>query len=270
MMTTTANEALYLYYLAHAESPGQSQPADTDPAGRLFAHSHAGCTALVGIVRIDDFCGPEAERRLSDLKWVSERAFGHERVVECGFRHGPVFPARFGTLFSSLGALDRFIEQNRHTILEFLDLVHGQDEWGIKTLLDRPAAMKWLIAAIADSAAGAPPQSPGMRYLQERRAQAAAEKEMQVWLSRICESVASSLDRYATDRRQRKIIQEAELEVSGELVLNLAALVPHDRLAAFLALIENVNADHADQGLTFILNGPWPPYSFCPPLSMPP
>jgi len=110
-MTTTANEALYLYYLAHAESPGQTQPADMDQAGRLFAHSHAGCTALVGIVRIDDFCGPEAERRLSDLKWVSERAFGHERVVECGFRHGPVFPARFGTLFSSLGALERFIER---------------------------------------------------------------------------------------------------------------------------------------------------------------
>jgi len=130
--------------------------------------------------------------------------------------------------------------------------------------------MKWLVTGIAASAAGTAPQSPGMRYLQERRAQAAAEKEIQVWLSRTCESVANSLERYAADRRQRKIIQEAEPEVSGELVLNLAALVPRDRLTGFLAQIENVNAEHADQGLSFILNGPWPPYSFCPPLSMPP
>jgi len=269
MTTITANQALYLFYLARPESSVSLRLFELQEADRLFAHSHADCTAFLGVVSIDDFCGPEAERKLSDLKWVSERAVRHERVVEHGFRRGPVLPARFGTLFSSLDALDRFIEQNRQTIIKFLDDVRGQEEWGIKALLERPAAKKWLGAQMVAAAANAPSRSPGMRYLQERRAQAAADKELQRWLSGCCESMAGSLDQYATDRRQRKILEDADPEDSRELVLNLALLVPQERLTGLFAHIENINAQHAGQGLSFLLNGPWPPYSFCPPLLMP-
>ncbi|HYB90212.1 MAG TPA: GvpL/GvpF family gas vesicle protein [Candidatus Binataceae bacterium] len=268
-MTTTEDEALYLYYLTAPEYFGALEVRRVDGADRLLAHRHADLVALLGIVAIDEFCGPEAERRLSDLGWVSQRALRHERVIEDGFRRGPVLPAGFGTLFSSIEAVERFIEQNRRTAVDFLGAVRGQEEWGIKALLERPAAKKWLSTQMASAAVEEIPASPGLRYVQARRAEAMAEKQLARWLLESCEAIALSLDEFATDRRQRKILDTAVAGDARELVLNLATLVPHDRLGALVSHIERVNAERSAQGLSFVLNGPWPPYSFCPPLAAP-
>jgi gas vesicle protein GvpL/GvpF len=224
---------------------------------------------VMSIVAIDDFCGPQAEKRLGDLGWVSERALRHQRVIERGFRRGPILPARFGTLFSSLDALERFIECNQRTIVDFFDEVRGHEEWGIKALLERSTARKSLIDEFAASAAGPAPAPAGLRYLQERRAQAAAEKALHRWLLSSCDSVAKSLDEFAADRRQRNIVDPSIPGDPRELVLNLATLVPQDRVKDLLTHIEDVNAQYVGQGLTFVPNGPWPPYNFCPPLAEP-
>ncbi len=269
MMAPRENQALYLFYITGAECAGDLKGVGIDDTAPLFAHRYADFVALLSAVSIDDFCGTDAERRLADLGWVSERALRHERVIDQGFRRGPVLPARFGTLFSTLQVLESSIEQNRQMIGDFLSAVRGQEEWGIKTLLERPTAKKWLsdqMVVALDETLG----SPGLRYLQERRAQAAAEKQLQQWLLDSCESVARALDEYATDRRQRKIVDDGLTGDSSELVLNLAVMVPHDRRADLERLIERMNVDYAEQGLGFVLNGPWPPYSFCPLLVMPP
>jgi gas vesicle protein GvpL/GvpF len=268
MTTINGNEALYLFYLTDSALAAQG-PAAGEP-DRVFEHRHAGLAAMLGIVPIDDFCGAEAERRMADLGWVGERAVRHERVIENGFQRGPVLPARFGTLFSSLHALERFVELNQRTIADFLGAVRGHEEWGIKALLERPAARRWLSARMAAPAVGDSALSPGLRYVQERRAQAAAEKGLQRWLLENCESMARLLDDYATERRQREIFDSAVPGDSRELVLNLAGLVPRERLKALCSHIESLNAERAGQGLSFTMSGPWPPYSFCPPLTAPP
>jgi len=268
MTVPKENAALYLFYLTDTESRDDAERFEIKDEASLFAHRYAGFVALLATVAIDDFCGPEAERRLGDLGWVAERALRHERVIEEGFRRGPVLPARFGTLFSSLEALERFIENNRQTLSGFLDSVRGQEEWGIKALFERSAATKWL-SAQCGVARGDASTSPGLRYLQQRSSQAAAEKQLQRWLLESCESVAHSLELYATDLRQRKILDGASPDDSRELVLNLAALVARDRWADLVGLIDRINAEHAERGLSFVLNGPWPPYSFYPPLAMP-
>ncbi len=115
MMAPAENQALYLFYLTAAESAADTeaitaadiavksaalaQTAVVDDRAPTFAHRHSGLAALLGVVAVDEFCGPEAERKLADLGWVGERALRHERVIEEGFRRGPVLPARFGTLF---------------------------------------------------------------------------------------------------------------------------------------------------------------------------
>jgi transitional endoplasmic reticulum ATPase len=264
------NQALYLFHLTAAESAARAELAVVDDSASIFAHCHAGLAAMLGVVAIDEFCGPEAERKLADLGWMGERAFRHQRVIEQGFQRGPVLPARLGTLFSTLGAVERFIETNRQAITGFLDAVRGQEEWGIKARLERPAARRWLSAQV--TAAAAPDEaalSPGLHYLQKRRAHAAADKDMERWLADNCEAVARSLDDHATARRQRPIFQSADPADQRELVLNLAALVPHERRGGLIAHFESINAERAQQGLSFVLSGPWPPYSFCPPLAMP-
>jgi hypothetical protein len=268
MIAPGQNEALYLFYVTGSELPGDVEGSDTSRANSFFTHRYGDFVSLLGIVSIDEFCGPEAERNLGDLGWIGERALRHQRAIEQGFRRGPVLPARFGTLFSSLSALERFIDANREAISDFLERVRGQEEWGIKALLERSAASRWLRGHLAGAACGEALASPGLRYIQQRRADAAAEKQMQSWLLEACESVAESLDEYAIDRRQGRILDGAA-EDSRELVLNLAALIPRARRDDLITHIGNINAERAEQGLSFVLNGPWPPYSFCPPLATP-
>lgn len=268
MIDIGQDQALYLFYVTGAEFAGDGQAVEINPPLSLFAHRYANLVSVLGIVPIAEFCGAEAERNLGELKWVGERAMRHQRVIEQGFARGPILPARFGTLFSSIPALERFIEMNRHPIGGFLKRVQGHEEWGVKALLKRAAAKEWLRSQLAPAGEDAL-VSPGLRYIQQRRAEAAADKQLQRWLGEACESIAESLDQYAIERRQGRIL-DAGLEDSGELVLNLAALIPHGRREELIAHLANINAERAEQGLSFIPNGPWPPYSFCPPLVTPP
>jgi hypothetical protein len=267
MTTPRQNEALYLYYVTGSQFAGDidGQSINDDV---LFTHRRANFVSMLGVVPRDDFCGPEAERNLSDLGWVGERALRHQRVIEQGFRRGPVMPARFGTLFSSLSALEQFLEVNRHTISGFLQRVQGHEEWGVKVLLERSIAGNWLSARLVARASGQAATAPGLRYIQQRRAEAAAEKQLQRWLPETCESITETLNKYAIDLCQGRIL-DAAVGDSRELVLNLAAPIPHERREDLIAHIENFNVDHAEQGLGLMLNGPWPPYSFCPSLVTP-
>jgi gas vesicle protein GvpL/GvpF len=263
--------AIYLFCLAGSDSLGDLRGSGLDDTHPLFALRCGGITAISSAVPVDDFCGPEAERKLRDPEWVGERAMRHGRAVETAFRYGPVLPARFGTLFSSPEALGRFVETNRQTIAGFLDAVCGHEEWGIKALLERSTAKKWLGTRMATAAAdGGPAISPGLRYLRERRAQAAAEKDLNRWLAASCDSVARDLRQPVSDWRQRKIL---DVRVPGDpraTVLNFAVLIRRDRVEDLLLRAAALNAERAAQGLSFTLTGPWPPYSFCPSLEMPP
>ena len=269
MITPGDNEALYLFYVTKAGFFGAVEGPDINRVDSLLVHHYGDFVCVLGIVSIDDFCGPEAERNLNDLGWVGERALRHQRVIEQGFRRGSVLPTRFGTLFSSIPALERFIEANRLTIDDYLDRVQDREEWGIKALLERSTAHKWLCAQMGAGASSGAPASPGLRYIQQRQSEAAAEKQLQHWLLGACESIARSLDDCASDHRQRTILDAAIPDDSRELVLNLAALIPRERREGFIAHIEHSNAERAEQGLSFVLNGPWPPYSFYPPLVTP-
>ena len=266
--TTEDKKVLYLFCLANAGGFGDVRGAGLDEAEPLFARTRGAVTAILSEVRVRDFCGPAGERNLEDPAWVSERAVRHERAVEQAFRHGPVLPARFGTLFSSSAVLERFLETNQRAIVGFLESVRGHEEWGIKALVERDTARRWLSAQMAKVAADDHPLSPGLRYVREKRAQAAAEKELHRWVADCCDIAALEMREYATDSRQRKILDDRIAGDSRETLLNLAALVRRDRAQDLMARAQEVNAARAAQGLSFVLTGPWPPYSFCPPLEM--
>ncbi len=261
--------AVYLFCLARSDGLNDLRGPGLDDIHPLFALRCGGITAISSTVRVDDFCGPEAERKLQDPEWVGERAMRHERAVEAAFRYGPVLPARFGTLFSSPEALGRFVEANRETIASFLDAICGHEEWGIKALLERSTAKKWLGVRMATVAGdGGPAISPGLRYLHERQAQAAGEKDLNRWLAASCDSAARCFLQAASNWHQRKILDFRAPGDSRETVLNFAVLVRHDRAEDLLLRVAAVNAERTAQGLSFTLTGPWPPYSFCPSLEM--
>ena len=123
--------------------PGFSE--SSSELDRLFLHRHGDLCAIAKRVSLEEFCGPDADRRLADPAWVTPRAIDHGRVIAEVFRGSPVLPVPFGTLFSSPRVLGDFLEQNADLIKGFFEYAAGCEEWGIKAMLDRERLKRSLI-----------------------------------------------------------------------------------------------------------------------------
>ena len=199
---------------------------------------------------------------------MTPRAIDHGRVIAEVFRASPVLPVPFGTLFSSPRVLEDFLERNADLIKGFFEYAADCEEWGLKALLDRERLKRSLIESITKAQPA--PVSPGLRYLRERRADQMADQQSSAWLDQNFTVVANALDQCATRSCQRRILDDSKQPDGREEVLNLAALLARGRVAEFRRRIEAINRERAEDGLSFALTGPWPPYSFCPALDSAP
>jgi hypothetical protein len=256
---------IYIFCLSNMRCP--NFPASSSGLDRLFLHRHGDLCAIAKRVSLEEFCGPDAERRLADPAWVTPRAIDHGRVIAEVFRNSPVLPVPFGTLFSSSLVLGDFLERNTDLINGFFGYAAGCEEWGIKAMLDHERLKRSLIESSADAESVA--VSPGLRYLRERRAAQMADQQSGAWLEQNLRVVVDALDQCATRSCQRRILDDSRQPDGREEVLNLAALLRRDRVTEFRRSIETLNRERAKDGLSFALTGPWPPYSFCPALDSP-
>lgn len=262
------SEALYLFCFGKAGRVGAISTPAGQLVGEVFLHAFDKVVAALGRVSVEDFSGPEAEQNMRDLSWLGPRALEHEAVIDAVMRVSPVLPARFGTLFSSLQALERFVAANGTAITNFLEDLDNKEEWAVKGRLDRAKASAWLLAKLLNHQEKAQSASPGVRYLHERRLRANLDRELSQWLAETCREVAEEASRRAAAWKERQVLP-ALMPDEQEAVLNLAFLVERDSLSDFRACVEQASLAHGDQGLELELSGPWPPYSFCPALEMP-
>ncbi len=238
-------EALYLFCLARTDQ------LDNFAEPEIFLHPFSGISAVLSRVSTEEFCGAEAEAHMQELAWITPRAHRHQQVIEKVMRHSPVLPARFATLFSSQERLENFLAEHTAAISKFLTNMVDKEEWAVKGLLDRTAAIDKLAAEqIAQAQLS---EAPGKRYFQERRIRMAAEKQVNSWLKQVCTEIADELKSLAVDFSKRQVLDT-------EMVVNWAFLVPSHQVTEFCAKIEQLNVKYA--GLVFEYSGPWPPYSF--------
>jgi len=256
--------ALYLYGFARwsevAELPELLGVAGED---RVTCRRHREIAAVVSEVPLIELTGPDAEAHLSDIKWVGPRVVRHEAILEEIMRRSPVFPARFGILFSSEERLLDVMARHHDEILSFLDRIAGQEEWAVKGYLDRDKATEAITKEAIAADEAALPESPGKRFLRRQRA-----------LSQTPGKV-TDLTEMARGRLRRELEAEAvslveratsavPVEGQHEVVLNFAILVPHAAVPAALHAVETMNAEWEPRGLTLAGTGPMPPYSFTP------
>lgn len=261
------SNALYLFCLARGGRVPSLTGTGISGNESLVTKDFFDVTAVFCEVPQDDFAGPSAEARLQDLAWVGPRAVRHEEVIEEVMGHSPVFPARFGTLFRSAESLSRLVELNLEVITGYFDDVADNEEWSVKGSLSKSQAVEEIFSdklkALAESLSSLP---PGIRYFKERQIRAEADKQLAGWVRKACSDIADGLVACSTKSRQRKIISLSKEEGDRETVVNWAFLVNRSRLGEFLDLVKSANARSNGSGLFFECSGPWPPYSFSPPL----
>jgi len=222
--------------------------------------------AILSRVSESEFCGPAGEKNLQDLAWLAPRACRHEAVLEQVMRLGAVFPARFGTLFSSTASLESFMRQHEAAISRFLEQVRGQAEWAVKGFFDQARAEAESLARRRSEEPSRPASPPGMAYLQEQRLRIQTRETLDDRLAATCGDLLGELNLLASEVVPRRILAHERPEAAREMVLNWALLLPAAAVADFRGQIERANAEHNRGGLALEVSGPWPPYSFCPAL----
>ncbi len=256
-LSLSASEALYLYAVTRIDHEEVEEPGIEDrPLHRL---RHGPFVATVSVVDRTDWVGEESEENMQSLSWVGPRAYRHEQVVEAVMEEaGPVFPARFGTLYSGPEGLREALDAHRDTLLSFFESIEGAAEWAVKGLLDRETAK----AHLADEAPSE--AESGTAYLQRRKQVQDADAELDHWLDETAEALFDPLDATATQTRVLPVRGNAGRE--AEVVFNWAFLVSRTEVDAFQDTVERHERDYEAYGLTLDVTGPWPPYNFRPSL----
>jgi hypothetical protein len=242
-----------------------------------------GITAVFSETSLEEFCGSEAESRLKDLSWIWPRACRHEEVVQQLMSYSPVLPARFGSIFLSFDSLENLLRTHEKTISRFLGHIAGKEEWSVKGLINsEKAGEKLYSTTMAAQAEHLASLSPGVRYFEKKRIKRDIGNSLNLSYKQKLQKIAKNLDQYASDFCTRKMLAREAVgtdmdmiansrEAVGtdmDMIANWAYLVPLNFTQKFCAKVDQANKIYDQDGLTFLLSGPWPPYSFCPSLEM--
>ena len=225
---------------------GWEDPVDLEITGNI--------AAVTSRVPRERFEGPEAERCLADLHWLLPRVEAHDRVITRAMANAPVFPLRFGTLFSSRQALAIEIARRRRAFLDFFSTMVGREEWAIKALLVKERAIEARRLALfpGESVESGP---VGRNYLLRQREKAQAEQALGPWLAQ----VVADLDRELRGQCESVVVRPAQDPAFG----NWACLIETTGAERLHRWSEGLSAQYTDLGVELHRSGPWPLYSFC-------
>lgn len=267
-----SQQAIYLYCFTR---PGKLGSCDdlgvpgVDGLCKLEMISVKDVAALHSQVALEEFHGPMAEDSLKDPNWIIPRACRHERVIAAMMNRSPVLPVRFGSIFSSTQALKDMMNERQQEISKFLESIGEKEEWSMKGVLNANLAGEWLSTTDADLAGQRQllPESPGARYLQNKRYQAELQKQVKRWCGTVLDQVHDQLQLLGSD-----VIQLPLREVDGtnvEMVYHATLLLNRECVEKFMELAKRFNTEYRTKGFMLESSGPWPPYHFCPSLAEP-
>jgi Gas vesicle synthesis protein GvpL/GvpF len=215
----------------------------------------AGRHVVVADAPLPQYGEAAIRRGLSNLAWVSRAAVSHEAVVEAFIDATAVLPMKLFTLFTSDERAIAHLRGDRRRIESLVKRLANHHEWGVRLVLDRPAADGRRAAARAKQT-----RSPGVEYLTQKR----AERDAAMERAKHARAIAADLyDRLSARSHAAQRRPASELHVQGgPLLMDAAFLVPRSRSRAFAALLRREQRALVRKGFALTVTGPWPPYTF--------
>lgn len=252
----------WVYAFAEVFEPDvlESLPEGVDGSKRFSVAGNGELVAVFSPVDPVEFSQEVIDRRSRDLDWLGRLGFRHQSVIAHLAERTTVVPLRAFTLFSSIEKLVDYLDQNEDDLSELLEALEGREEWTIRVELDAERWQKGIVArveSLAQIERDAESASSGKAFLlrkqlDEKRKEAAKEAEASL-VRELEASIESALDcDLIVETRQQKEGSFPQLDI-------LIAAGDRDSLAS---LHEKLQSKHAAEGVTLVLTGPWPPYSF--------
>lgn len=255
-MAVASPSCLYVYALVCGEVSGSLPSGICGHAVECFVSS--GVTVVHSRVSRSLFEGDDAAARLGDLAWLGPEAASHQAVLDGCQGFGPVLPMRFATLFSSEERVVSFLARNRDPIAAFVARTSGCSEWAVKAVVEwealRSAAEERALAA-ADL-----PEPGGRRYFLERKLRKEAAEAAEVSVRARVATCLDSVRGIACAMRSRDLPAPSPAP-AGQVICNEAVLLRSGEQVQLERILVT------EEGLSWSVSGPWPPYSFAPALT---
>lgn len=249
----------------------EGRPAVFIPEGSIMA--------VASPVSLTVFDSEPIRRHMEDSRWLAEKVYRHEAVVEAMMARGPVLPMKFCTIFRSPDAIRRMLREHAARFQEALEFVRGKEEWGVKGFIDRrglrEAALRRdpELCDMAEQLDRSESKRPGTAFFLKRRLDDLAEQrriERETELIRAAlEALRGSVAEFANNLPpggQGAAEGRSASLMSGrageEMVLDMACLVLKEEVQTFLAEIQQWAESERNRSLRLEASGPWPPYNF--------
>jgi hypothetical protein len=209
--------------------------------GPLWGADGAGATERGG-------GGGGEGRDVADLAALERVLVEHESVLRslmalAAPSGASVLPARFGSLYPSLGAIRAAVAADAGQLREALSRVAARSQWDLTLTWDQRRAA----ALVSGPPAAQAPPSPGRSYLAMRRSERAAAEQVAV------------LGRSTVDA----LCPPPSGDAAG--LARLSCLVDRARERSFSQAVLSALERGAHVALRGELSGPWPPYNFAGP-----
>ncbi len=260
----TSETAICLFAFAECVDALRPRLPDATLEQRLVLHCVKSVAALVGVIPIADYDGADSERRLSDIAWLAPRVRRHAELVAWMAQRSPVFPAPFGTLYSSLDNLTAFMHAHETAIAAFLCAVADKEEWELRAVahFDDPDALDRLAC---DAWPDWRKLSKGSRYMRLCRDKNALLDYGRAEAAAFVGEFVAELRPLASDTRLLGLPRLPSAD-GQEPVARYALLVAKTGVAAIRDRVQEAAPRASNRHVAIALSGPWPPFSFRPDL----
>jgi len=249
-----------IYVYAITREPATPDVEGIDQTRRFGSTSIGGVSAVFTAVNAEGFSQEAIDSRAGDLEWLGAIGYRHQAVVQDVMKKTAVVPLRAFTLFSSEEALRAYLHENAEMLRKVLDRLDGKQEWTLQVEVEPQRWSESLVARVdslrelqtqIDSAA------PGKAFLlrkklddEKKRASHAAE-----------EALVGEIERAVLEKLRCETVAESRERRDGAFP-QINVLIERDEEATLHGVCDQLSERYANEGVTFALTGPWPPYTF--------
>ncbi|REE95784.1 GvpL/GvpF family gas vesicle protein [Thermomonospora umbrina] len=247
-----SEQAVYLYAVARGLR-AEDLAGVPGPAGSgVRIIEHAGLSAVVGDVPLDEFGEEPLKTNLERLDWLEETARTHHDVVSAAASAAPTAPVSLVTVYRDDDRVRAMLDLRRDALTAALERISGRREWGLKVYAEPRRE--------PEERAPADDGKPGTSYLMRRRAQQRSREELARRQAEQAETVHRELAKTAVATRRHPPQDPRLSGRAGQMLLNMAYLVDEAEADGFVRRVEDAAA--RAEGLRIEATGPWPAYSF--------
>ncbi|MCO1603059.1 GvpL/GvpF family gas vesicle protein [Desulfosporosinus nitroreducens] len=262
----TKEKGYYIYCILQGSTAVIEDHKGIDGIGNLFLKNYRNLTAVVSEVELDTFKAQiAAVGEEIDREWIEEKAQTHEKIVERLMKENALLPARFCSIVRKKEDIIAYMADNYHEYERALERLKGREEWGVKAYLSFEKFKQFIIdntPEIRERREMLAFMSIKASFLIQRKIDNLIKERMDKRLEGIIPHIVEIL----RDASEQESIAAVEIinqeQVDNSLFFKASYLVEKNLFPAFNHKLHQLSAELEPEGITLVVSGPWPPYSF--------